>query len=60
MLSDGVIIESGKPTELMAAHGAFAKLFALQAAGYQLGATADPIAADLVAVDSAGRIHPSA
>jgi ATP-binding cassette subfamily B protein len=58
VLSDGEIIESGRPAELMAAHGAFAKLFKLQAAGYQLGATADPVTADLVAADPAGRIQP--
>jgi ATP-binding cassette subfamily B protein len=43
VLADGVIVEQGIHASLVSARGAYARLFALQAAGYR----ADPAAADV-------------
>jgi ATP-binding cassette subfamily B protein len=43
VLADGVIVEQGIHADLVSAGGAYARLFALQAAGYR----ADPAAADV-------------
>jgi len=45
VLSDGVIVERGGHADLMAAHGAYAELFALQASGYQSPVAAEQTAA---------------
>ncbi len=39
VLRDGVIAEQGSHDELLAAQGAYARLFTLQAAGYQPAAS---------------------
>jgi ATP-binding cassette subfamily B protein len=45
VLSDGVIVERGGHADLMAAHGAYAELFALQSSGYQSPVAAEQTAA---------------
>jgi ATP-binding cassette, subfamily B, bacterial len=59
VLSDGQIVERGTPAELMAGGGIFAKLFELQASGYQLGGAGDPSAAVMSEADGADHIAPS-